>query len=51
MGLAALLVVSCSNGTGVELTLDEAAEQYVKLGLELGEHDSVYIGTYLGSDE
>jgi hypothetical protein len=51
LGLAVLLVLSCSNGTGNELTLDQAAEQFVKLGLELGEHDSLYIGMYLGPDE
>tara|TARA_R110002167_G_scaffold68996_3_gene194682 strand:- start:617 stop:1933 length:1317 start_codon:yes stop_codon:yes gene_type:complete len=31
--------------------LNQAAEQYVKLGLELGEYDKDYVDAYLGPDE
>ena len=30
--------------------LNQAAEQYVKLGLELGEYDKDYVDAYLGPD-
>jgi hypothetical protein len=31
--------------------LNQAAQQYVKLGLELGEYDKDYVDAYLGPDE
>ncbi|MGJ8682217.1 hypothetical protein [Paraglaciecola sp.] len=35
----------------VQETLEDAAEQYVKLGLELGEYDKDYVDAYLGPKE
>ncbi|MCF2948581.1 hypothetical protein L0668_10720 [Paraglaciecola aquimarina] len=35
----------------VQEALDEAAEKYVKLGLELGEYDKDYVDAYLGPKE
>jgi hypothetical protein len=42
------LLYSCSNQSQSTISLDEAAEQYVKLGLELGEYDANYIDSYVG---
>jgi len=37
--------------TDTTSVLNQAAEQYVKLGLELGEYDKDYVDAYLGPDE
>ena len=37
--------------TDTSYVLSQAAEQYVKLGLELGEYDKDYVDAYLGPDE
>jgi hypothetical protein len=37
--------------TDTSFVLNQAAEQYVKLGLELGEYDKDYVDAYLGPDE
>ncbi len=45
------LLWSCSDSPLPITTLDQAAEQFVKLGLELGEYDEYYIDSYVGPDE
>ena len=53
--LAALIVVcaSCAEEAPPDLSarLDPIAEQYVRLGLALGEHDSDYVDAYFGPPE
>ncbi len=49
--LALLVTSSCDGGHQDSLELDRAAESFVKLGLELGEHDPDYIDAYLGPKE
>jgi len=49
--LVCLVVASCDGGQRDLLTLDDAAETYVKLALELGEYDPDFIDAYLGPDE
>ncbi len=48
-----LLCVSCSRGEPQDLSarLDPIAEQYVRLALALGEHDSDYVDAYFGPAE
>jgi hypothetical protein len=48
--MAALLIVACAQPDD-GLTLDEAGEQFVRLGLELGEYDDYYIDSYVGPEE
>ena len=47
---AALLIVACTQPDD-SLTLDQAGEQFVRLGLELGEYDDYYIDSYVGPEE
>jgi hypothetical protein len=50
-----MLLLSCKEpaqpGQDVNLTLNQAAENYVKLGLELGQYDKDYVDAYLGPKE
>jgi hypothetical protein len=48
--MAALLIVACAQPDD-GLTLDEAGEQFVRLGLELGEYDDYYIDSYVGPED
>lgn len=52
---AALLLWGCTNDNKAPIdssaVLDQIAEQYVKLGLELGEYDKDYVDAYLGPDD
>jgi hypothetical protein len=49
------IIIACaevkSAPTDTSYVLSQAAEQYVKLGLELGEYDKDYVDAYLGPDE
>jgi class 3 adenylate cyclase len=47
----ALILASCGGAPSDPVTLDVMGEQFVKLGLELGEYDSGYIDSYVGPDE
>ena len=49
--LALLAIVSCGGARQEMAALDHAAEEFVKLGLQLGEYDSDYVDAYLGPDE
>ncbi len=49
--LVCLATASCNGGQRNFLTLDDAAETFVKLALELGEYDSDYVDAYLGPSE
>lgn len=50
-----MLLSSCKEspqpGQEVNLMLNQAAENYVKLGLELGQYDKDYVDAYLGPQE
>ena len=44
-------VLLCSCGDALQTpSLDSAGEQFVKLGLELGEYDDLYVDSYVGPD-
>jgi hypothetical protein len=49
--LVCLLMASCDAGQPDSLTLDDQAESFVKLALELGGHDPDYVDAYLGPPE
>ena len=49
--LVCLVMASCDDGQRDVLTLDDAAENYVKLALELGKYDLDYVDAYLGPRE
>jgi hypothetical protein len=51
--IATLLVAACAEqaGTDVAAQFDPLAERYVKLALELGEHDTGYVDAYFGPEE
>ncbi|WP_299075172.1 hypothetical protein [uncultured Paraglaciecola sp.] len=54
VSLAALLAGCAKHNHAPNLTsitLDPIAEQYVKLGLELGQYDKDYVDAYLGPDQ
>ncbi len=48
-----ILCASCTKEAPPDLSaqLDPIAEQYVRLGLALGEHDSDYVDAYFGPPE
>lgn len=46
-----ILLWSCGDQPSAIKTLDQAGEQFVKLGLELGEYDTNYVGSYIGPTE
>ena len=45
------LLWSCGDQAPAITTLDEAGEQFLMLGLELGEYDELYIDSYVGPEE
>lgn len=49
--ISCALLWSCSDEFPAITTLDEAGEQFVKLGLELGEYDEYYVDSYIGPEE
>lgn len=49
--ISCTLLWSCSDEFPAITTLDEAGEQFVKLGLELGEYDEYYVDSYFGPEE
>jgi len=49
--ISCALLWSCSNEFPATTTLDEVGEQFVRLGLELGEYDGYYVDSYIGPEE
>ena len=49
--ISCTLLWSCSDQSPAITTLDEAGEQFVRLGLELGEYDGYYVDSYVGPEE
>ena len=49
--IVCLVMASCDGGQRDFLTLDDSAETFVKLALELGEYDPDYVDAYLGPGE
>lgn len=49
LGFTCALLLSCGGGAQAA-ALDEAGEQFVKLGLELGEYDDYYVDSYVGPE-
>ena len=49
--ISCTLLWSCSDEFPAITTIDEAGEQFVKLGLELGEYDEYYVDSYFGPEE
>jgi len=51
VGALLLAAAACDADPPVSMALDEAAERYVKLALELGEYDHDYVDAYIGPPE
>jgi hypothetical protein len=51
LGVLLLASAACDADPPVSMALDEAAERYVKLALELGEYDHDYVDAYIGPPE